>query len=345
MTKTYRCEICDYCSNYSQNVTRHCKTIHLGTAHCKIDWNPKTVIEDPKTVIDIIDASENTNNDVLLTICNTKCLKCEYIFSSIKKLKIHIPKCKGIINPLQCPICCKVYNNTGNKSRHYKICKEKNLIAIANSNITSSESVTINNNSNNNNNNNSIIGNNNNIQNNVIINFNDDKLKFNLSDITDELLLKILQFNNFDIPELNHLNILNNFSRFLLEKPENKCVKKTNLRSSVSAVHVGDNKWEYRQDADVYPKLNKNISENFYDILCNSNEKIKMKKGLLNHTKLYKEFKRNLNDLTIFSEFIQCYNGNTQLFDDETNKYYIKSVFNLKTTVYDLTKQQLTSIK
>ena len=95
MTKTYMCDLCDYSSKFRQNVTRHCKTIHLETAHCKIDSDlktileeqktvlecPKTILECPKTILDTIDDSNK--------IMQYKCEFCGYISKYKASMKRH----------------------------------------------------------------------------------------------------------------------------------------------------------------------------------------------------------------------------------------------------------------
>jgi TatD DNase family protein len=49
--------------------------------------------------------------------------------------------------------------------------------------------------------------------------------------------------------------ILTDFSTLLLGRRENQCVRKTNLHSSSSAVHVGNDKWVYQTDKLIYPKI------------------------------------------------------------------------------------------
>jgi len=34
------------------------------------------------------------------------------------------------------------------------------------------------------------------------------------------------------------------YTKKILDNPENRCIKKTNLRSIYSQIHIGDNKWD-----------------------------------------------------------------------------------------------------
>ena len=67
--------------------------------------------------------------------------------------------------------------------------------------------------------------------------------------------------SNFDFSK-----VLTDYSTALLSRKENQCVRKTNLRSTSSAIHVGDDKWEYQSDKEVLPKLLSNIATNFGNI-------------------------------------------------------------------------------
>ena len=61
--------------------------------------------------------------------------------------------------------------------------------------------------------------------------------------------------SNFDFSK-----VLTDYSTALLSRKENQCVRKTNLNSTSSSVHVGDNKWEFQTDKYIYPKLLTNIA-------------------------------------------------------------------------------------
>jgi hypothetical protein len=56
-----------------------------------------------------------------------------------------------------------------------------------------------------------------------------------------------------------------NYSTKLLKRAENQCVRKTNLRSGSSMVHMGANKWEAQTDSQVLPKIVSKIAERFTD--------------------------------------------------------------------------------
>jgi hypothetical protein len=79
----------------------------------------------------------------------------------------HIKICKGLLNPLECHICHKVFSSKSSKCHHMKLCKI-NTPAV----IDQSQTAEIINNTTHNTNNNNItnnITNNNNIINNIIV--------------------------------------------------------------------------------------------------------------------------------------------------------------------------------
>jgi len=56
--------------------------------------------------------------------------------------------------------------------------------------------------------------------------------------------------------------VLTLYTKKILENPENRCIKKTNMSSMISKIHIGDNKWITYNDNEIYPK--------FISDLCNS---------------------------------------------------------------------------
>jgi len=100
-------------------------------------------------------------------------------------------------------------------------------------------------------------------QNNVnIVVYNPNNIEF----LTDHLNLKSL-FADMANQSQDKPAILSHYSRALINRKENQCVRKTNVRSSHSQVHVGDNNWESRLDKDVYPKVVCNIANQMSDLV------------------------------------------------------------------------------
>jgi hypothetical protein len=100
-------------------------------------------------------------------------------------------------------------------------------------------------------------------QNNVnIVVYNPNNIEF----LTDHINLKSL-FSDMANQSQDKPAILSHYSRALINRKENQCVRKTNVRSSHSQVHVGDNNWESRLDKDVYPKVVCNIANQMSDLV------------------------------------------------------------------------------
>lgn len=170
-------------------------------------------------------------------------------------------KCTGEKNPLECEYCFKIYAYKSGKCNHLRKClvkkaaDEKAVVSVPSDLYASSHNQTIHNTNTSvyngpvvNNTTNNI----NNIQN--IIVFHPDDIKFLNDHISKKELRTMLRASEFDT--------LCTFSEKLLRRPENQCVRKTNLRSASSMVHVGANKWETYTDNHVLPKIIANIAIN-----------------------------------------------------------------------------------
>jgi uncharacterized C2H2 Zn-finger protein len=276
----YKCPECDYLSTLKSNLTRHCIRKHhssnlqngenvqfLGANGCKI--NPNGCKINPNGCEIIPDGSEinsngseiNTDNDIN-NHDNYKCNKCNKILSCNKTYKVHINKCKGILNPLECQFCKTIFSAPSGKSRHLKTCKSKELTTINNSNTTINNN-TINNSGTINTNTNS-----NNVTNITIIAFkpeDQNNIEFVTNHITNPQLKEILELSKNS--DSGDTDMIESYMRLLLTNPENRCIKKTNMRSIHSKVHVGENKWQTKHDKEIYPKLTCDIANDFDKVI------------------------------------------------------------------------------
>jgi len=201
----------------------------------------------------------NTNNDV---ICN----KCGKNLSSKYYLKEHLNKCKGVLNPLECHLCHKVYAFSSSKAVHMKQCKLKyqnreELLILDSSNSEIVPFVDTNMNTNTdisliqptqiiNNINISINTYNINL---IAYNKEDNKITFDITHITNEIIYKIVSRDETD-----------GFKYFcdkLFENKNNQLIVKKNLRDNYSKVHIGSNYWEIILDEFIYPKIMSTIAE------------------------------------------------------------------------------------
>lgn len=244
----------------------------------------------------------------------------------------HIDKCKGNISNLQCEYCNQIFTKRCSKSKHLNRCtikKEMDSQALIlhnaqkNNSIIEATNITNNNNNiqnaeviNNNVNKNCNNTNSNNVTN--IIVFDPKNMELLNDHISKNDLRKMV--NSFDFPK-----VLTDYSKALLSRKENQCVRKTNLNSSSSAIHIGEDKWEYQSDREVLPKLLSNIATNFGNI--QDVYKIKIMEEL------------DTFIIDVQSEAIDCH-------EDAAEEARLKALFkrtssNVKHLLFNLTKQAL----
>jgi hypothetical protein len=109
-----------------------------------------------------------------------------------------------------------------------------------------------------------------------IIVFNPEDMKF-LTDHIDMKKITKMMAQDTRRPEDRQepRNIVSMYGRDLLERPENKCIQKKNLRANYAKVHLGKNKWKSMLDQDVYPKLACDIANTFQKFLYNCTDDVK----------------------------------------------------------------------
>lgn len=213
-----------------------------------------------------------------------KCDKCSKVLSSKQSLDTHKESCIGL-NALQCKFCKKQLCNKVSKCRHQKICKMANKEDLQPEPDQPHHNVNNSNNLNINGDNNiihNIITNNNNTVNNVTNN--NYTVKFELehnqvtpfisSHITPEEF-KIIIDKYFDVKKnRSHLLLLDVYNSKLFTIPENRCIKKTNIKSKKCKVHTGNGAWMVMEDNLFVEKLVIDLAKTFADTLQNSEDKI-----------------------------------------------------------------------
>ena len=318
-SKIYNCSLCLYNTDIKFNFNRHMVLKHTNNKDKNADINgKKDNISDKKDNIsekNVIVPDKNDNID-------SKCVKCNKILSSKKYLQKHLIICKGVSNALECHLCHKIFSFRNSKSRHLKTCKGK----------TSSELLlTTNNiNSNNVNNiNNGTIATTNNINNGTI------NINTNTTNITNIIVFDpsntngtTLKTDHIDLDFISSLlkkkenDALFLYIKKLLDNPVNRCIRKTNLRSIFSEIHVGNNKWDSCYDKDIYPKILSEFSNCFGDLLTTKvpNKKI-------------------INKLLEFIDYIaeDGYCNNEEIKDEIRNNYKTL-IQRTKTIFYNITK-------
>ena len=244
-----------------------------------------------------------------------QCEKCEKILSRPIYLKNHLEKCKGKVNKLECQYCQELFTLSQSKYRHQKKCKAKDqqLIVseskkdIVSTHIQTQNIETQNNITNSNNNNNITIN---------VLKFPEEGEDFDfLRDHIDKDMFKKLwdQHN----PEIG----FRKFTHAILDRAENRIVKKNNLNTNYSSIHQGDDKWEIALDQDVFPILTHQMS-------C----------AALECSHEYKKKKINLirTDIGRILEYLD----NVNIENDDTNeKYFTNALKKIKILVHNMTKR------
>ena len=320
-SKIHKCAYCDYNSKWGSNIIRHMVRKH--TTEKGMQTTEKGMRTTEKGMQETEKGIQNTKN-ICEIIDNKQCIHCNKPFSRAYNLKIHVQNCKGIINPYECEFCNKVFKFKNNKYAHRIQCKikydEENDENSENQNIhvPSIQNITNNNITNNNiDNSNNSVTNNNTVINQIVV-FDPTNMELLNDHISKKDFRKLIVNHDFT-------KILTDYSTALLSRKENQCVRKTNLLSASSAVHVGDNKWEYQTDKEIYPKLLSNIAGNFNDVKDNLKVNI------------YKQ-------LDTFVEDIMC--EATDCHEDKDEELRLKKLYrrlfnNIKHLVFNLTKKEI----
>ena len=268
----FECKYCDYKSSRAYNLRRHYELKHAESDSEDFPQNrgeltqnrgesPQNRGESPQN------QGESPQNEG--ECFKNMCHDCGKTFARIDCLKRHAIVCKGTPKQLTCTFCQNLFECESVKNRHMITCKLRNCALIvkpageiaiptttpapattnnsqaANVNATNCENV-------------QQIGNQQNIVNIVVYDPN------NIEFLTDHINLKSL-FS--DMASKDKPAMISHYSRALINRKENQCVRKTNLRSSHSQVHIGDNNWESRLDKDVYPKVVCNIANQMSDLV------------------------------------------------------------------------------
>jgi hypothetical protein len=225
-------------------------------------------------ITDNIDISTGTDRK------ENQCVMCMKTFSRNWYLMKHIDKCTGPKSCFQCEYCSKEFSHKDSRFKHYKICKTKKEIdSKALVPVTTEQELqasTINNTTNIQTQN---IENQNNIQNqqnvqqqnNVIILYNSGNPDFKTDHLKAEDIQKILQLANPFVDS----RLVTEYSKKILSHPENQCIKKEDLKSGHSEIHMGDDQWELELDRNIYPKLACNMANNMSEFLYTQRDKVK----------------------------------------------------------------------
>ena len=328
----HKCTQCGYLTNVKGNLKRHCVTKHSQVINRAILSNENTTLFTENVASsgeNVASSGENVASGGENVANNHQCINCKKIFKRLRNLNYHLEICTGTDNSLECHICNKVFNLRSTKSRHIKSCQTKAIIPINNTvNIPTNDNTNIgvngnNNTINSNNTINNITNNNNNTYNIIVYKPNgNDTMEF----ITDHITKN--DFKSLFIDNPSEKELVENYARQLLSNPMNQCIKKTNMRSIHSQVHVGNNNWHTRHDKDIYPKLVCDVAQTF-------DEFIKQKKdedNLIISKRMVKEIERFLDYM---SDKGYC---NDEILGKEMKYTFKELVYSIKAITFDNTK-------
>jgi hypothetical protein len=291
--ESFTCSQCSYTTKRKYNFIRHIRTVHniqetvdlqnVDDLYKNVDDNSKNIDVDLQNV-DVL----YKNVDALLN----KCSKCNKCLSTKYYLKKHMESCSNKENPLKCTECHKIFSSRSGLSHHKKVCKgfplvipdkskELQNIPIQANNMIQQNAQTINN-----------------VTNNVNITVLtcpqsvEENFKFNCDNITPEVLMNILKYSN------NSFIRFNKFISKLLENPVNRVIRKTNPKDNHSLIHVGNNKWDYAHDKDMYPIITHHMTTAALDktIEMEQNKKDNFIKCFQKQVKIFNEMDYDSQD-------------------------------------------------
>jgi hypothetical protein len=240
--KIYKCLECEKAFTRSFNLRRHTVRVHKNSVNAELLTKGSNV-EGPGSNVE----GPGSNVD------KHKCHKCHHNFSYNWCLTKHLLICKGDIKPFECKNCMKKFKTEKSRSKHCKKCDEKNKEGtVITTNIGTQNNINT--------------QNNNNIatQNNIIIVYNPNGgTPFTSDHLTTEDFKKILKLASPNIDS----RTMAEYSKQILSHPENRCIKKKDLKSGHSQVHTGDDNWELQLDKLVYPQLASDMANNMVEFI------------------------------------------------------------------------------
>ena len=293
------CKICDYTFAKPFNLRRHLLRIHgyedeeqITQNSSKITQNSSNTTQNSSSIAqNSSNVTHNSSNIELdtsfLSKCIYECEKCNKVFSRKWSMQRHMDKCMGQVDLLSCEYCDKLFSHEKSRFKHYKICEKKKEaeenpeafrkgkeLILTDGNVgklktvlenvtppTVSSIETQNNNIHMN-----TIDTQNNIQTqnnqNIILVYNPENIEFIRDHIGDEAMNYIKRM----YPSVDKRMVMD-YSKRLFDLPQNQCIRKQDLKSGHSDVHVGENIWEKVSDKVLYPQLACNVANNMSDYL------------------------------------------------------------------------------
>jgi len=195
------------------------------------------------------------------TIKKYECDLCHNNFSHSWCLTRHKAVCKGAKVPFECKNCLKTFKHARSLLRHSKkICEKNKEGTVITTNIGTQNNINTQNIQTQNN------------TNNIIIVYNPNGgTPFTSDHLTTEDFKKILKLASPNIDS----RAMAEYSKQILSHPENRCIKKKDLKSGHSQVHTGDDKWELQLDKIVYPQLASDMANNMVEFINAKRDELK----------------------------------------------------------------------
>lgn len=264
-----KCEICDSTFYKMYNLKRHMLRIH-GIDNNELTQNfshltqKNSNINQKNSNLNQKNSNPPQNNSNLASNdydVSLQCEKCLKSFSTHWYLVKHKEKCKGVSNAYQCEYCNCSFNHEKSRFRHYKTCKDKLEAEAKNITIKNNcqEANVINN-----------IENQNNHTQNIILVYKPENMEF----IKDHIGESALEYIKKVYPNIDR-RMMVDYSKRILELPQNRCIKKDNLKVGYSDVHVGEDEWEKTTDKIVYPELACSLANDMSSYINERRSKLK----------------------------------------------------------------------
>ena len=270
------CAHCEYKTPRRYNLNRHILTQHYDI---EFDEDKEYNIGEKVNVIGekVNVGGEKVNvggEKVNVASEKLKCCHCYKVFTTERWLERHNEKCKKISSPTECRYCHRELSCKQSKCNHEKICKSTALIVVPPPlppSLYADSSVgldTVNTIIQNNIQEQQVIQTQNNVQEQTVINEQNNQqnitinvfpsnLKSDYNINTDHMDIKRLKKS---IKDQSIAEAVGTSLRMVLENKENLPVKKKNIKSEYSYIHLGDDKWEMRQDKEVFGLISFHIS-------------------------------------------------------------------------------------
>lgn len=274
---THACSLCDYTTIRKFNLERHLSLVHnchstpdaekvaLNTTFVAANT---TFVAANTTLItpENISIQEVIENDVV----KYKCSGCNKLYTRKYRCIKHLETCKKVSHANECDVCHLACASKYALSRHKKTCTKKEetlrdiLTIEKDKNVVLHGQNTLNHNTVTGGTNNTAIGTQHNTINVIAFpnGMQDETFKFVKDHITPAVLASIMKKQ----PEQAFANYVGT----LLEKEENRMIKKHSPNVNYCTIHKGDNQWDLVLDHDAIPVLTHHVTRSsFEDILKN----------------------------------------------------------------------------